>query len=139
MGSIASWFTFKSAKQREREQREYARWAFPYGEAQKEKLTQLIRELLPKEDIRAALSVFLMGREAYRGSFQDHPEDLAERTEEMKLSSLDHLLATQLFGRYKKFIPYYKALVLADAKVDETLNYPSVEELRRMAEELADK
>ena len=62
MGSIASWFTFKSAKQREREQREYARWAFPYGEAQKEKLTQLIRELLPKEDIRAALSVFLMGR-----------------------------------------------------------------------------
>ena len=26
--------------------------------------------------------------------------------------------------------------VLADAKVDETLNYPSVEELRRRAEEL---
>ena len=38
MGSIADWFTFKTAKQREREERNYARWAFPYGEAQKEKL-----------------------------------------------------------------------------------------------------
>lgn len=136
MGSIADWFTFKSAKQREREQREYARWAFPYGEAQKEKLTQLIRELLPKEDPKAALSVFLMGREAYRGSFQDHPEDLAERTESNKMKALDKTLTTQLFGRYKKFIPYYKVLVLADLEVDETLQYPSAEELRRRAEEL---
>jgi hypothetical protein len=139
MGSIADLFVFKSAKQRAREQKQYDRWAFPYGNEQKEKLTQMVKELLPKEDPKAALAVFLMGRQAYNGSFKDDPEDLAERTEEMKLSSLDHLLATQLFGRYKKFIPYYKALVLADAKVDETLNYPSVEELRRMAEELADK
>ena len=44
------------------------------------------------------------------------------------------MLEQQLFGRYKKFIPYYKVLVLADLEVDETLNYPSVEELRRRAE-----
>ena len=75
----------------------------------------------------------------YRGSFKDDPEDLAERTEERKLRALDYQLSEQLFGRYKKFIPYYKALVLADSKVDETLNYPGVEELRRMAEELTTK
>ena len=139
MGSISDWFTFKSAKQRAREQKQYDRWAFPYGDAQKEKLIQLVKELLPKEDPKAALAVFLMGRQAYSGSFKDDPEDLAERTEATKMKSLDYLLSAQLFGRYKKFIPYYKALVLADAKVDETLNYPSVEELRRMAEELTDK
>ena len=136
MGSIADWFTFKTAKQRAREERNYARWAFPYGEAQKEKITQVIRELMPKEDPRAALSVFLMGREAVRGSFKDDPEDLAERTEKNKMAALDQTLQMQLFGRYKKYIPYYKVLVLADAKVDESLNYPSVEELRRRAEEL---
>ena len=137
MGGIADWFSFKSPKQREREQKQFARWAFPYGDAQKEKLIELVKELLPKEDPKAAMAVFLMGRQAYRGSFKDDEEDLAERSEERKLRALDYTLKEQLFGRYKKYIPYYKALVLADDKVDETLNYPSVEELRRMAEELA--
>jgi len=136
MGSIAEWFTFKSAKQRAREEKQYARWAFPYGDAQKEKVTQIIRELLPKEDPKAALALFLMGRQAYRGAYNDDPEDLEERTEDNKIAALDRLLATQLFGRYKKYIPYYRVLVLADLDVDETLNYPSADELRRRAEEL---
>jgi len=139
MGSIADWFTFKTAKQRQRDERNFARWAFPYGDAQREKITQLIRELMPKEDPKAALSVFLMGREAYRGSFRDDPEDLAERTEDGKMKALDAVLANQLFGRYKKFIPYYKVLVLADMEVDEKLEYPSAEELRRRAEDLMEK
>jgi hypothetical protein len=80
-----------------------------------------------------------MGRQAYRGSFKDDEEDLAERTEADKMAALDYTLKTQLFGRYKKFIPYYKVLVLADSQVNETLNYPSVEELRRRAEELITK
>ena len=138
MGSIAEWFTFKSAKQRAREEKQFARWAFPYGEPQRQKLMELVKELLPKEDPKAAMAVYLMGREAYRGSFKDEEEDLAERTEERKLRALDYQLKTQLFGRYKKFIPYYKVLVLADAEVDEMLNYPSVEELRRRAEEIAE-
>ena len=136
MGSIADWFTFKSAKQRARDERNFARWAFPYGEAQKEKIIQLIRELMPKEDPKAALSVFLMGRQAYRGSFRDDPEDLAERTKQDQMDALDAILANQLFGRYKKFIPYYKVLVLADLEVDETLNYPSADELCRRVEEM---
>ena len=139
MGSIAEWFTFKSAKQRAREEKQFARWAFPYGDAQREKVLELIRQLLPKEDPKAAMAVFLMGREALRGSFKDDPEDLAERTEQNKMDALDHILANQLFGRYKKFIPYYKVLVLADLKVDETLNYPSVEELHRQAESMITK
>ena len=139
MGSIADWFTFKSAKQRAREEKQFARWAFPYGEAQKEKILELIRQLLPKEDPKAALAVFLIGREALIGSFKDDPEDLAERTEQNKMAALDRTLENQLFGRYRKFIPYYKALILADQYVDETLNYPSVEELRRQAEKMITK
>ena len=99
MGTIADWFTFKTAKQRARDERNYARWAFPYGDAQREKIMALIVELLPKEDPKAALSIFLMGRQAYRGSFRDDPEDLAERTEQDKMAALDQILQTQLFGR----------------------------------------
>ena len=138
MGSLADMFTFKTRKQRERDAKKFDRWAFPYGDPQRQKLIGILKELLPKEDPKAALAVYLMGREAYKGSFKDDAEDLAERTEERKLRALDYILKEQLFGRYKKFIPYYKVLVLADAHVDETLNYPSVEELRRRAEELAE-
>ena len=139
MGSISEWFTFKSAKQRAREEKQFARWAFPYGDVQKEKVLGIIKELLPKEDPKAALALFLIGRQAYRGSFKDDPEDLAERTEKNKMNALDQALETQLFGRYKKYIPYYKALILADLDVDETLNYPTAEELRRRAEEMMNK
>ena len=137
MGSLADLFVFKTKKQREREAAKFDRWAFPYGMPQREKVTALLRELLPKEDPKAALAVYLMGRQAYLGSFKDDPDDLADRTEERKLRALDCQLSQQLFGRFRKFIPYYKVMVLADAKVDENLNYPSVEELRRQAEELA--
>ena len=139
MGSLADMFTFKTRKQRERDAQKFNRWAFPYGEPQREKLIAIIKELLPKEDPRSAMAVFLMGRQAYRGSFKDDPEDLAERTDADKMAALDKMLAQQLFGRYKKFIPYYKVLVLADLDVDETLNYPSAEELRRRAEALITK
>ena len=138
MGSLMDLFVFKTAKQRERDAKKFDRWAFPYGEPQREKLKEIIKQLLPKEDPKAAMAVYLMGRQAYRGSFKDDAEDLAERTEAQKIKALDYQLSTQLFGRYKKFFPYYKVLVLADAQVDETLNYPSVEELRRRAEELAE-
>ncbi len=136
---FSEWFTFKSAKQRAREEKQFARWAFPYGDAQKEKVLEIIRQLLPKEDPKAAMAVFLMGREALRGSFKDDPEDLEERTEKNKMDALDRTLENQLFGRYKKFIPYYKVLVLADLEVDENLNYPSAEELRSRAEALMTK
>ena len=136
MGGIAEWLTFKTAKQREKERKMYARWAFPYGDDQREKLMELIRDVLPQEDPKTAMAIFLIGREAYRGSFQDEPEDLEGRTEKERRAALEQMLATQLFGRYKKMLPYYEALVLADDKVDENLNYPSAEEIRRVAENL---
>ena len=138
MGSLMDLFVIKTAKQREREAKQFDRWAFPYGIPQREKVSELLSQLMPKEDRKAALALYLMGRQAYRGSFKDDPEDLAERTEERKLKALDYQLSQQLFGRYRKYTPYYKVMVLADAQVDETLNYPSVEELRRRAEEMAD-
>ena len=138
MGNLADFFGIKSRKQRERDAKKFDRWAFPYGEPQREKIAQILKELLPKEEARAAMAVYLMGREAYRGSFRLDAEDLAERTEKEKMRSLDYLLDSQLFGRYRKFIPYYKAVILADAQVGPEMDYPSVEELRRRAEELAD-
>ena len=50
MGSLADMFTFKTRKQRERDAKKFDRWAFPYGDPQRQKLIAILKELLPKED-----------------------------------------------------------------------------------------
>ena len=67
-----------------------------------------MKELLPKEDPKAAAAIFLMGRQAYRGSFKDDAEDLAERTEADKLAALDSVLRNQqtLYAIGEAYIGY---------------------------------
>ncbi len=133
---IADWFTVKSKKQREREFRQYTKWAYPYGDRQKELVTKILKELMPEEPGETAVAVFLMGREGYRGAFDDEPEDLEGRTEQQKRKMAVHKMMALLPGRCKKYVYRYMAMILADAQVDENLNYPTVEELRQAAAEL---
>ncbi len=135
---FADWFAIKSPAQRKKEAQKYDKWAFPYGPRQKEKLQTILKELMPEEDALSGMAVYLIGREAYQGSFKEDPEDTAERSVYRKMQTLDSALREQLRGKLKKRIPYYKAMVLADAAVDENLNYPSIEELRKAAEDLAE-
>lgn len=134
--SIADWFSFKSKEEREREARKYTRFAFPYGEAQREALAKLIAELLPNEPDTTAMAVFLMGKEGYLGSFKLDAEDREARTEEDKLAGALWILKRQLRGKNAAYIPYYLALVIADAAVGEDLRYPEAEEIRKEAEKL---
>ena len=133
---IMDLFTIKSPEEEAEDSRRYDRWAFPYGEAQKEAVKELLRQLLPKEDLRTALAVYLIGREGYRGSYQkEERTDL--RSREQRLQDANRALRRQLVGgRLRKLLPTYMAVILADLEVDEQLQYPSTEELRRRAQEL---
>lgn len=134
--NIAEMFGIKSTAQRKQEQKMYDQWAFPYGPAQKAKLQQILKELMPQEDDIFRMAVYLIGREGYIGSFKLDAEELAARTEAKKMTAMDYALRGQLWGKSKKDLPFYKAVILADAQIDENLNYPSVEELRELAEKL---
>lgn len=134
--AIANWFTFKSKKQQEREFRHYTQWAYPYGDKQKEIVTRTLKELIPEEHAETAVAVFLIGKEGYQGSYDDEPEDLEDRTEEGKRNLAVYKMQRILTGRFRKSIYRYMAMILADAQVDENLNYPTVEELRQQAAEL---
>lgn len=133
---FADWFAIKTPAQRKRESMLYDRWAFPYGPQQREKLQKILVALLPKEDPISGMAVYLIGREGYLGSFRSLPEDLAERTEESKMAAMRYALEGQLRGKYRKNVPYYMAMILADANIGPDLAYPSVEELQKKAEEL---
>ena len=125
-------FQWKSKAQREKEEKEYAAWAFPHGEKQKENLSALIRELKPKASIPLCMASFLTCKELF-GNTLEVSESREETVEKM----------LNVIGNYNQLIkndemPMYLALVVADADLDEECEYPSAEEMRTRIQELAD-
>ena len=135
---LAEWFTIKSPKERQREQQRYERWAFPYGQPQRQALMAVLQELIPEEDVTTAMAVFLMGREGWRGAPQEEPEELENLTWEQKITRTYWKIHSQLPGRRKKLMSRYIALIEAEETLDQTLNYPTPESLRTRAAELED-
>lgn len=120
-------FTWKSKSQQKQEEVEYEKWAFPFGQPQREKLVKLMLEVFPKESEATTLIPFLTCKELYM-KLRKTP-DLADYAIEKMLES----------KKYKRVIrktemPIYVALVVADSKVDEKLEYPTAEEIKSMAQ-----
>ncbi len=119
-------FIWKSKEQVKKEEEEYASWAFPYGQEQREKLVKLMLEVFPKETEQTTLIPFLTCKELYAKLCKS--PDLSDY-------AIEKLMEMQKYKRLikKKDMPYYIALVVADAKIDENLDYPDAEEIRKMA------
>ena len=123
-------FNFKSKKQREKEEREYAAWAFPHGDIQREKLTELMRGLKPKEPPQIMMFSFLTCKELYKNQFEE-----SKSREEAIVRFLGSA------KNYKQLIRrddlcMYLAVVLADGDIDEQCAYPGADEIRARAAEL---
>ena len=119
-----SMFSFKSKAEREREQEEYAEWAFPYGQKQRDNLEPLLRSLFPKASLPMCLIPFLTCKELYQGSLK--------KTGSPEAASYDMINIQRDYKKIikKKEMPIFLALVLADAKVDERCEYPTADEIR---------
>jgi hypothetical protein len=122
-------FQFKNKEQREKEENEYAIWAFPYGDLQREKLTALIRELKPKESIPIYLASFLTCKEIYESTLKK--SDSREQAINKMLNEIKSY--NQLVK--PKDIPMYLALVMADEDLDERCEYPPVDIMRAKMQE----
>lgn len=135
--SILNWFTMKSPEQRAADSAQYDRWAFPYGEEQRQRITVLLSALLPEEPPSTAMAVYLIAREGYTGPYQADQAARQGRTEEQRLQGCRTALKKQLPGPHRDKAPRYLALILADQAVGPELAYPAPEELLRRAETLA--
>jgi len=126
-------FQFKSKTQREKEKREYAAWAFPYGEIQRERLCELACEMDPKIHLPLYLASFLTCKELYERTLED--SDSRENATDKMINSI------KSYGQLikKSEMPMYLAFVLADADIDENCIYPSADEMRVRTQELIDK
>jgi len=125
-------FQFKSKKQREKEEKEYAAWAFPYGDIQKEKLGDLIKELIPKASIPICLASYLTCKELFDTAIED------TETREEAINRMINNVGS--YGQLikKNEMPTYLALVLVDAEIDEKCEYPPIDEIRAKIQELTD-
>jgi len=123
-------FQFKSKKQQEKEDKQYAEWAFPYGDLQRDNLTALVKELNPKASTQITLASFLTCKELYEDVLEnsESPSNAAEKMLKV-VKNYSQLIKT-------KEMPFYLALVLADKKIDENCIYPPKEEIEKQINEL---
>ena len=123
-------FSWKNKETQQKEQEAYAKWAFPHGQRQRDNLERLVRSLYPKESLPSVLVPFLTCKELYdrylkqAGSRDEATDMLLNNTRKYK-----HLVK-------KRDMTTYAALVIADAAVDESCDYPSADEIREAAQEL---
>ena len=129
LGEI-SWLSFKSKATIKREQEEYAKWAFPYGQEQRDNLEKLLKDIYPKEPMPSLLIPFLTCKELYG--------DILEKAGSAD-AAVDVMINKQKNYKQiikKKTMTTYLALVLADAEVDESCRYPSTGQILEKVEEL---
>ena len=136
MGRFADWISIKTPAQRAKEAERYDRWAFPHGQNQRQKIEQLLAQLLPEEDSKIAMMLFLQGKQAYTGEepiWGDGPRKCSDRE---RIAYAIRGMEENLRGKKRIRIARFLALIIADQQIDETLNYPTVEQLLALAETL---
>jgi hypothetical protein len=125
-------FSWKSKATQQKEQKEYAAWAFPYGQKQRDSIEKLLKEIYPKENASIALVSFLTCKELY--------EAVINKTGPCE----NNVLIDKMLNEHKRYkqiikmkdIPIYIALVIADSNIDDQCEYPAADEIRALAQEL---
>jgi len=123
-------FSFKSKAAQEKEQEEYALWAFPHGQSQRDNLEKLLKELFPKDNTAMALISFLTCKELY---------GTALKSNESSDEAIDTVISEQRKYKHvlkRKEVAMYIALAIADADIDEQCEYPAADEIRTHAEDI---
>lgn len=128
--ALGDWtiFQWKSKATLAKEQEEYEKWAFPYGQKQRENLVKLMLEIFPKENEATTLIQFLTAKELFFNICKT-PDLFDEAIRKM-------LTDVKKYKRIirKKEMPLYVALVVADARINEDCEYPTAQQIRDMAE-----
>lgn len=118
---MASFFgmEIRSKEEQEQEFTDFSKRIFPYGEAQKDRIGQLLHELFPQED-RQCLMVYYV-------SIRD---EMTKRAAKSFEAAAESQMRTSVVRITPELISGVRALITADQEVGEDLNYPAIQELR---------
>ena len=113
---------FQSKAEREKSYKEYVKKVFPYGDAQKQKILDILIELLSEKDSSYFLMHYLLIKEALIDSEVKDYKSIAAKVEKKRL--------VKLTPELKECV---RILIDKDLIIDESLVYPTVQELKEMA------
>lgn len=128
-------FKIQSKAQRAQEQARYDCWAFP-EQGRREAVERAIAGLLPEEPPATALTVYLIGRQAYRGDpgYVNGNEILQPNTH--ALSRTVSALKKQLLMKNRPKLWRYLALIVAEGTLEPGAHLPCTEDLIASARNL---
>ncbi|TAH68851.1 MAG: hypothetical protein EWM47_07760 [Anaerolineaceae bacterium] len=116
-------FDFQSKKEREKNYQEYAKKIFPFGDAQKEKVLEILNDLSAYKQANQLLMHYILIKEAMIDSEEKDYKAIAEKIEKK---------------RYARLTPEIKdcirILMDKDLAMDESLDYPTAQELKSIVE-----
>lgn len=123
MGMFGNWFSKESKEEHDRNIAKINETNFIYGNDHKEKIKEVLNQLIEKEDKEMKLYNYLTCKAIVMKNHDDVQNNIGSIYYEFK---------KQIIGNKKQLFKYI-ALVEADLKVDEKLEYPSIDELNKRA------
>lgn len=115
-------FTYKSKEEREEEYQSYFKKIFPYGEPQKQKVEEILAGLLNNNQGSRLMMHYILIKEAMIDSEDKDYRALAAGVEKKKFVKLTPELKDCV-----------RMLIYKDLAMDESLDYPTAQELKEAA------
>jgi len=118
---MASFFGMEIRSKEEKEQdfADYSKRIFPYGEAQKDRISQLLQGLFPQEN-RQCLMVYYV-------SIKD---EMTKRAAKSFEAAAESQMRTSVIRVTPELVRGVRAIIMADLEAGEDLSYPTIQEIR---------
>ena len=115
-------FNFKSKEEREKEYQEYFKKIFPYGEAQRQRVLEILARLNNGNQEKQLMMHYVLIKEAMTDSEIKDYEAITAKIEKKRIVKLTPGLKDCI-----------RILIYKDLAMDESLNYPTAQELKAEA------
>lgn len=119
-GVFSGIFDFRSKEEKARSYEVYSKRIFPYGDAQKDAILEILAELFPSENKRYLLMYYVLTKQ---GMTEDEPMDFEKSFAKAAKCKLLPVTEELKFG--------INTLLNVDFAIDEKLEYPSIDKFRK--------
>ncbi len=113
---------FISKEERNKKYNDYSKRIFPYGAEQKKKVSSILSELFPNEDLQYLLMHYILVKERVIDEGRLDYESAFKKVSKKKIIKITPDLQNKMI-----------TLLKADLSVDESLEYPSAEEVKNVS------
>ncbi|MBR4471046.1 MAG: hypothetical protein IKS54_07065 [Erysipelotrichaceae bacterium] len=126
---MLGWVSYKTKAEREKDRKDFNDRIFPYGEKQKEKAEEILKQLIPSFDPEISVYQYLVCKDLLIRQKE-------EFSDEEKIHMITKALKFTMKKKNKADLCRMIALCEADLLVDESLNYPDIETIVKRVKKL---